>query len=266
MAYPRSGPTHTYIKRHKYFSSILFCVYARVMKLPSPAMIVALIALFVALGGVAGAATTMITTKMLKNNSVTRAKIAINAVNSAKIEDGSIQSKDLSGNIRGARGPAGAKGARGASGAKGETGARGEAGTNGTAGSNGSSGTNGANGTPGLSGTSLVQVASPTPSWTGTFSASAGDLGSITVGAGNWLLIVTASSTGSGAGTSGGSSGSISCSLKEGATPIVTQSTSAASQQFAIVLTLAITKAVSPASSTTSSGVLLRQMHWSLHV
>lgn len=70
------------------------------MKLPSPAMIVALIALFVALGGVAGAATTMITTQMIQDNAVTRGKIAINSINSAKIEDGSIQSKDLAGSIR----------------------------------------------------------------------------------------------------------------------------------------------------------------------
>jgi hypothetical protein len=206
------------------------------MKLPSPAMIVALIALFVALGGVAGAATTMITTKMLQDNSVTRAKIAINAVNSAKIEDGSIQSKDLAGNIRGERGVPGAKGdtgetgARGASGAKGdtgETGARGPAGATeatgpaGPTGATGLTGPAGPTGATGLTGpagptgaTGLTGPAGPTgaPGPSAIITKAYADaqmnrdgvgnnwileLGTLSVPSGSWLLIANASVNGS---------------------------------------------------------------------
>jgi hypothetical protein len=115
-------------------------------------MIVALIALFVALGGVAGAATTMITTQMIRDNAVTRGKIATNSINSAKIEDGSIQSKDLSGNIRGEKGVAGAKGGAGEAGARGPAGEKGEAGATGPAGVAGSSGPTGPTGAAGATG------------------------------------------------------------------------------------------------------------------
>jgi hypothetical protein len=122
------------------------------MKLPSPAMVVALIALFVALGGVAGAATTMITTQMIKNNAVTRGKIAVNSINSAKIEDGSIQSKDLSGNIRGEKGAPGEKGETGARGPAGETGATGARGPAGATEATGPAGPTGATGPAGPTG------------------------------------------------------------------------------------------------------------------
>jgi hypothetical protein len=160
------------------------------MKLPSPAMVVALIALFVALGGVAGAATTMVTTQMLRDNSVTRAKIAVNSINSAKIEDGSIQSKDLAGSIRGqkgvpgdegetgARGPAGAKGETGETGARGPTGADGPAGPTGATGPQGATGAQGTAGATGAAGVSRV--------WsTGTVDLSnAGNAGTSVVTAG----------------------------------------------------------------------------------
>jgi hypothetical protein len=128
-------------------------------------MVVALIALFVALGGVAGAATTMITTKMIADNAVTRGKIAQNSINSAKIEDGSIQSKDLASNIRGEKGIAGPKGdkgetgatgARGPAGEKGDTGATGATGTSGAAGIQGPAGASGTNGTNGTDGRTLL--------------------------------------------------------------------------------------------------------------
>jgi hypothetical protein len=142
-----------------------------VMKLPSPALVVAMIALFVALGGVAGAATTMITTQMIRDNSVTRAKIAINSINSAKIEDGSIQSKDLSGNIRGQKGVAGPKGETGEVGPRGTAGATGDSGETGSpgqAGTNGTNGTSGTNGTNGIDGRTLLNGnGAPSPS-TGT--------------------------------------------------------------------------------------------------
>ena len=79
--------------------------------IPSPAMLVALVALFVALGGAAYAAVTLpgnsVRSATIKNgevkagdmaaSAVTRAKIANNAVNSAKVLNGSIGNADISG-------------------------------------------------------------------------------------------------------------------------------------------------------------------------
>jgi hypothetical protein len=184
-------------------------------------MIVSLIALFLALGGVAGAATTMITTKMLQNNSVTRAKIAINAVNSAKIEDGSIQSKDLAGDIRGERGVPGAKGDTGETGARGPAGATeatGPAGPTGATGLTGPAGPTGATGLTGPAGptgaTGLTGPAGPTgapgPSAIITKAYAEAlmnrdgvgnnwilELGTLSVPSGSWLLIANASVNGS---------------------------------------------------------------------
>ena len=81
---------------------------------PSPAMVVALTALFVALGGSSYAAL-KIGTKDLKNGSVT----------SAKIRDGTIGSRDIGRRTRG--------GLRGAKGDKGDPGRNGAAGAPGTA-------------------------------------------------------------------------------------------------------------------------------------
>jgi hypothetical protein len=83
------------------------------MKLPSPALVVATAALFVALGGTSYAVMSL----------------PKNSVGSAQIRDGSISPKDLS--AAAAKGQVGPKGAPGSAGAKGETGSagtRGEAG------------------------------------------------------------------------------------------------------------------------------------------
>jgi hypothetical protein len=87
---------------------------------PSPAMIVALVALFVALGGVsyAALAKNSVGTKQLKKNAVTTVKIKKNAVNSAKVADGSLLSADFAANQI----PKGATGATGLTGATGKTG------------------------------------------------------------------------------------------------------------------------------------------------
>jgi hypothetical protein len=68
----------------------------------SPAFPISLIALFVALGGIAGAAAT-IGTGDIKNNAVT----------TKKIKNGTIKKKDLSFDPTGAQGPAGPAGPRG---------------------------------------------------------------------------------------------------------------------------------------------------------
>ncbi len=61
----------------------------RRLRRPSPALVISLIALFVALGGTSYAATALarnsVGTKQLKNNAVTGAKIASGAVSAAKI-------------------------------------------------------------------------------------------------------------------------------------------------------------------------------------
>lgn len=84
---------------------------------PSPALIVACIALFVALSGTGYAVS------KLPRNSVGSAQIKKNAVTSAKVKDRSLLAKDFkAGEI-----PAGAKGDTGAQGIKGEKGDRGPA-------------------------------------------------------------------------------------------------------------------------------------------
>ena len=78
---------------------------------PSPAMVVALIALFVALGGVGYAAVKIgtsdikngaVTAKKLHNKAATTKKIKNNAVNDAKIADGSVGKTELANGAVGA--------------------------------------------------------------------------------------------------------------------------------------------------------------------
>jgi hypothetical protein len=103
---------------------------------PSPALAVAMFALFVALGGVGVAATSdflpknSVGTAQIQNNSVTRAKIAHQSITSALIKPGSLTASDFAGGQI----PAGAKGDTGAAGAQGPRGATGPAGPAGTLG------------------------------------------------------------------------------------------------------------------------------------
>jgi hypothetical protein len=96
---------------------------------PSPALVVAFTALFVALGGGAYAAATSI-----QNGSVTHPKLAQAAVWHDNIKDGAVHNDSLSPGVqkqlakpgpRGARGPKGPKGPKGDTGPKGKTGATG---------------------------------------------------------------------------------------------------------------------------------------------
>lgn len=70
-----------------------------VQHLPSPPMAVALLALFVALGGsayaVGTAAKNSVVAKSIKKGAVTRAKLANNAVNGAKVAPGSLSAADI---------------------------------------------------------------------------------------------------------------------------------------------------------------------------
>src|SRR3954449_6192056 len=89
---------------------------------PSPALVVSVIALSVALGGTSYAAI------VLPANSVGTKQIKKNAVTTAKVKNGSLRSVDFgAGQL-----PTGATGATGAQGAKGDKGDKGDKGANGT--------------------------------------------------------------------------------------------------------------------------------------
>ena len=64
---------------------------------PSPAMVVAIIALFIALGGSAFAAIqkNAVGTRQLRSKAVTTGKIANNAINGAKVANGSLSGQDI---------------------------------------------------------------------------------------------------------------------------------------------------------------------------
>jgi hypothetical protein len=103
-------------------------------------MVVALIALFVGLGGGAYAAVNFpvnsVGTKQLKDGAVTGGKLSNNAVTSAKVRDGSLLAKDFAvGQLRaGPQGATGPQGAMGPQGPQGNTGPAGPAGSPGSAG------------------------------------------------------------------------------------------------------------------------------------
>jgi hypothetical protein len=91
----------------------------------SPSMIIAMLALFVAMGGTAIAASSaLITGKQIKNSSIT----------GADVKNKSLTPKDFKGSVRGPRGlrgPAGPTGATGATGSTGPAGVKGDKGDKG---------------------------------------------------------------------------------------------------------------------------------------
>ena len=97
------------------------------LRKPSPAMLVALLALFVALGGSSYAAVVLsknsVRSKHIAKGAVKRSEIARSAVNSAKVADGSLLATDfnagqLPAGPQGPPGPQGDKGDRGESATK----------------------------------------------------------------------------------------------------------------------------------------------------
>jgi len=96
--------------------------------------VIALIALFVALGGTGYAAIKLpknsVTSKAIKKGAVTNAKLGKNAVSSSKVKDGSLLKQDFAaGQLpAGAQGPKGDKGDAGTNGTNGADGAQGPAG------------------------------------------------------------------------------------------------------------------------------------------
>ena len=80
-------------------------------KRPSPSMAVALLALTVALGGTATAATVLVrSSSQIKDGAVKRADIAPSAINSGRVQDGSLKLNDLSDSAQGVVGSAGLQG------------------------------------------------------------------------------------------------------------------------------------------------------------
>ena len=96
------------------------------MKLPSPTLVIAALALFVGLGGGAVAATS-ISGKQIKNSSIT----------GKDIKNDSLTAKDFKGSVKGAKGSRGATGPAGARGPAGPAGSGGSAGSPGSGGSGG---------------------------------------------------------------------------------------------------------------------------------
>lgn len=94
------------------------------LKLPSPAMCVALLALLAALGGTSYAALA-ITSKQVKNNSLTTRDIKNNTIRGKDVRNGSLLARDFkAGHLpAGAQGPAGPAGQAGPAGAPGPPGA-----------------------------------------------------------------------------------------------------------------------------------------------
>jgi hypothetical protein len=108
----------------------------KVLRRPSPAMVVACIALLVALGGTSVAAVSQLArnsvgTPQLRNDAVTNVKIRNNAVNSAKVANRSLLRTDFApGQLpAGPTGPQGPAGPAGPAGAAGAAGPRGVVGT-----------------------------------------------------------------------------------------------------------------------------------------
>ena len=112
---------------------------------PSPATMISLVALFVALGGTGYAAVAL---------------APKNTVGSAQVINGSLQKVDLSRRavtaLKGNRGPRGFTGAAGAAGAAGAIGATGETGAAGARGPGGATGATGAAGATGPAGTAVA--------------------------------------------------------------------------------------------------------------
>jgi Collagen triple helix repeat (20 copies) len=113
-----------------------------------PATAIALLALFVALGGTSYAALSLprnsVGSAQLKTGAVTAAKLAANAVTSAKIKDRTLVRADFAkgqlASAVGQTGPAGPAGQPGAAGPKGDTGVAGARGATGPPGAQGPSG------------------------------------------------------------------------------------------------------------------------------
>ena len=182
---------------------------------PAP-IVLAGVAIFIALGGTAVAASSLIHA----------GDIAAGAITSTAIRNGAVEPKDLStgtrallegsqviAGARGDTGPSGVPGSNGANGANGPNGANGIDGTNGSNGIDGANGTNGTNGTNGVNGT--IAPLSATKGLTALPTASPPTtVVELAVPAGNYVVLAKTELSHTGAGDS------VECALKAGATTI----------------------------------------------
>lgn len=119
------------------------------LRRPSPALVVALIALFVALGGTGYAALTLpknsVGSAQIRKGAVKNRNLAANAVTSAKVRRRSLVASDFKRNSlpRGRRGPQGPPGPPGPRGPEGQRGAEGPRGPEGPPGAPGAPGASG---------------------------------------------------------------------------------------------------------------------------
>ncbi len=139
------------------------------MRRPSPALIVATLALFVALGGTTYAAVQIdgsqivdrsVGASKLRNGAVTTPKIRDGAVTTRKIRNGTVTARKLAPGLRGLLFAGAGSGVPGENGPQGPTGARGETGPQGATGPQGPTGARGEIGPQGVAGSdaSLVGV------------------------------------------------------------------------------------------------------------
>jgi hypothetical protein len=120
---------------------------------PTPALVISIVALFVAMGGTGYAAS------QIPRGSVGAAQLKKNAVSSPKVKNGSLALNDFKIAERTKlRGSAGARGAAGARGSQGLGGSRGLSGLEGDEGADGSDGGQGIQGIPGPTGVEQVVV------------------------------------------------------------------------------------------------------------
>jgi hypothetical protein len=135
---------------------------------PSPALVVASLALLLSLGGSAYAAVALapgsVGTRQLKDSAVTNGKLAGDSVTADKVKPYSLLRQDFApGQLpAGPKGPAGTQGPAGATGPQGPAGKTGPQGPAGATGAQGPAGATGAQGPAGVSGYQVITSTSPT--------------------------------------------------------------------------------------------------------
>jgi hypothetical protein len=231
---------------------------------PTPPIVLAGVAVSIALGGTAVAASGL----------VNAGDIATGAVAGRAIRNGAIQPKDLSTDtlalLEGGQGVSGAKGdpgsggapgsngANGANGANGPNGANGADGTNGVDGAKGTNGTNGTNGTDGTDGTNgtngTIAPLSATKGLTALPTASPPTtVVELAVPAGHYVVLAKTELSHTGAGDS------VECTLKAGATTIdqIAMKTLPALAAIPASLQAVTTTATSPTELSVQCSVLV---------
>lgn len=242
-------------------------------RLPSPSMLVAGGAVFIALGGSAYASTGL----------VQSSDIAPGAVTTKAIRNGGVKPTDLSSTTRalitagrgvkgdtgssgaaGVGGTNGANGPNGANGSEGAKGANGANGTNGTDGTNGANGPNGANGVDGKDGTDGIDGAKGSNGTNGTIAPLSATKGltalptgappttvvELAVPAGNYVVLAKTQLSHTGAGDS------VECALKAGAVTVDQIAMKTLPALAAIPASMqAVTATSSPTTLTVQCGV-----------